>query len=60
MHQNKLIERFEDPEEEGFVHEIAHFVSLLHAKKTESAWIPLDDTLDFARFADRLLGKLEE
>lgn len=57
--QNELIECFEDPEEEGFVHEIAHFVSLLHAGKTESAWIPLNDTLDFARCADSILGKLE-
>lgn len=53
-----LVECFEDPEEEGFVHEIAHFVDLLRSGKTESPLIPLDDTLDFARQAEKILAEL--
>ncbi len=51
----ELLETFEDPEEEGFVHEIAHFVRCLREGRTESDLIPLRDTLAFARFADRVL-----
>lgn len=51
-----LVETFEDPEEEGFVHEIAHFVDLYRSGRTESDLIPLDDTLDFARTAEEILS----
>ena len=52
----ELTEVYEDPEEEGFVHEIDHFASLYWAGKTESDLIPLDDTLDFARRAEAILS----
>ena len=45
----EVVETFEDPEEEGFVHEIAHFASIFKEKKTESPLVPLSATLDFAR-----------
>lgn len=51
-----LQEVFEDPEEEGFVHEISHFVACYRAGKTESELIPLDDSLDFACRAEEILG----
>ncbi|RKJ41813.1 gfo/Idh/MocA family oxidoreductase [Acutalibacter sp. 1XD8-33] len=56
--QNRLLEEFQDSQEEGFVHEIAHFVDLLRSGKTESRWIPLADALDFAEKADLVLGAL--
>lgn len=54
----QLLETFQDPQEEGFVHEIAHFAELLRTGQTESLWIPLNDTLDFAEKADLVLGAL--
>lgn len=51
-----LVDAYEDPEEEGFVHEIAHFVDLMHAGKIESNLIPLTDNLDFIRTAERILA----
>ena len=51
-----LLECFEDPEEEGFVHEIAHFAGLSRAGKTESGLIPLTDSLDFVRAAEHILA----
>lgn len=51
-----LVERFYDPESEGFVHEIAHFVELFHAGATESPLIPLNDTLDFAKRVEGILA----
>lgn len=57
--RGELVERFEDPMEEGFVHEIAHFVELYRGGKTESPWIPLEDNLDFARRAEEILAKLK-
>ena len=53
----ELAETYEDPEEEGFVHEIAHFAKLYREGKTESDVIPLQDTLDFARRIEGILGK---
>lgn len=55
--KGELVECFDDPAEEGFVHEIAHFVELYRAGKTESPWIPLEDNLDFARRAEEILGE---
>ncbi len=52
-----LTEVFEDPEEEGFVHQIAHFVDLIHAGKTESDVNTLALTLDFAEKVDIILKK---
>ena len=49
------IETFEDPETEGFVHEIAHFASLYRSGRLESDLIPLSDNLDFVRAAERIL-----
>lgn len=51
----ELTKVFEDPEEEGFVHEIAHFAELLRAGKTESEINPLALTLDFTEHAEELL-----
>lgn len=51
-----LVERFYDPEPEGFVHEIAHFVELLRSGATESPLIPLEDTLDFAQRVEGILA----
>ena len=56
-HGYDLVETFEDPEEEGFVHEINHFAGLYREGKTESPVIPLADTLDFARRIEGILGK---
>ncbi|MBQ8972351.1 MAG: Gfo/Idh/MocA family oxidoreductase [Clostridia bacterium] len=53
--QGAPVETYEDPEEEGFVHEIAHFVELYRDGKKESDLIPLRDTLDFARRAEAIL-----
>lgn len=55
LNSGELIERYEDPEEEGFVHEIAHFAELYRNGKTESDLIPLDDTLDFAIRSEEIL-----
>ena len=52
-----LIEQFEDPEPEGFVHEIAHFAQLFRSGRTESDLIPLSDNLDFVRAAERILAQ---
>ena len=54
--RGNLIETYEDPEEEGFVHEIAHFVQLMADGTTESDLIPLKDNLDFVRAADKILS----
>ena len=51
-----LVERFYDPESEGFVHEIAHFAELYHSGATESPLIPLEDTLDFAQRVEGVLA----
>lgn len=51
-----LVERFYDPEEEGFVHEIAHFAELVRSGATESPLIPLEDTLDFAQRVEGILA----
>ena len=52
-----LTEVYEDPEEEGFVHQIAHFVELIRAGKLESDVNTLALTLDFAEKADLILKK---
>lgn len=52
-----LVEVFEDPEEEGFVHQIAHFSSLIREGKKESDINPLSLTLDFAEKADMILSE---
>lgn len=54
--RGNLVECYEDPEEEGFVHEIAHFAELYENGKTESNLIPLEDNLDFVRKADEILA----
>lgn len=51
-----LTETFEDPEEEGFVHEIRHFCDVLQAGKIESDINTWALTLDFAEKADQILG----
>lgn len=51
-----LVERFYDPEEEGFVHEITHFAELVRSGATESPLIPLRDTLDFAQRVEGILA----
>lgn len=51
-----LVERFYDPETEGFVHEIAHFAELVRSDATESPLIPLGDTLDFAQRVEGILA----
>ena len=57
----KLLDSYEETEEEdGFVHEIAHFTQLFHAGKTESDLIPLEHTLDFARQAEKILEAASE
>ena len=53
--EGRLVEAFEDPEEEGFVHEIAHFTALVREGRPESDLMPLSDTLDFSRLVSRLL-----
>ena len=53
--RGELVETFEDPEEEGFVHEVAHFVDLYRSGKKESDMIPLKDTLAFTRRAEQIL-----
>ncbi|MBQ9030930.1 MAG: Gfo/Idh/MocA family oxidoreductase [Parasporobacterium sp.] len=55
--QGKLLDSFDDPEEEGFVHEISHFCGLLRDGKTESDWIPMTDSLDFAGVYEQLLER---
>lgn len=52
-----LVEVYEDPEEEGFVHQIAHFAGLVRAGKKESDVNPLSLTLDFAEKVDLILQK---
>ena len=52
----ELAETFEDPEEEGFVHEIAHFARLYRSGRTESDVIPLADTVDFADRVESILA----
>ena len=53
--KGEVIDSYEDPEEEGFVHEIAHFVQLMNDGKLESDLIPLEDNLDFMRKVDMIL-----
>lgn len=48
----ELLEVFEDPQKEGFVHEIEHFVKLLKEGKKQSDLIPLADNLEFIRLAE--------
>ena len=50
--RGELVDSFSDPVEEGFIHEIDHFVQLIRSKDLESPLIPLADTLDFARKVD--------
>lgn len=53
----ELLDCFDDPEQEGFIHEIDHFVQMYRAGFMESMLVPLSDTLDFAETADKILGK---
>ena len=53
-----LVETFEDPQKEGFVHEIEHFAALLMEGKKQSDLIPRADTLAFNRLAEPI-GKGE-
>ena len=54
--RGNVIDSYEDPEEEGFVHEIAHFVELMKAGKKESDLIPLKDNIDFMSKVDLILN----
>lgn len=57
LNSGELVEAYEDPEEEGFVHEIAHFAELYRSGKKESDLIPLHDTLDFAIKSEEILSE---
>ena len=48
-----VLETYEDPQDEGFVHEIEHFAKLYASGKKESDLIPLADTLDFAKMVSK-------
>ncbi len=52
--KDHLLESYSDPQPEGFVHEIKHFVQLFLDKKTESPLIPLTDSADFAAAAEKI------
>lgn len=54
--RGRLLESFQDPQEEGFIHQIAHFAELLRAGAKESPLIPLEDNLEFAQRAEKVLG----
>jgi len=57
LHQGReTVEVFDDPEEEGFVHEIAHFVSLLEEGRNESDINPLALTLDLTQRGEGILN----
>ena len=58
--RGELLDSFVDPEEEGFVHEIAHFTALVREGKKESDLVPLEPTRAFAHAADRILGNKSE
>ena len=51
----KLLEVFEDPQEEGFVHEVDHFARLVREGRLESDMVPLRDTLTFVKMAGKIL-----
>ncbi|MBR3401044.1 MAG: Gfo/Idh/MocA family oxidoreductase [Parasporobacterium sp.] len=50
-----LLDSFDDPVEDGFVHEINHFCEMLREGRLESCNIPLSDTLDFTGIYERLM-----
>ena len=50
-----LVDSFDDPVEDGFVHEINHFCDMLREGRTESTFIPLADTLDFTGVYEKML-----
>ena len=50
-----LLDSFDDPVEDGFVHEIRHFCEMLREGRLESSNIPLTDTLDFTAVYERIL-----
>jgi predicted dehydrogenase len=52
--EEKMIDTFNDPEEDGFVHQIRHFAGLYRAGKLESDLIPLNDTIACAGIFDDL------
>ena len=54
----EVIERFEDDQAEGFVHEIEHVVDLHRRGLKESPLIPIADNIDFARAADLILKQV--
>ncbi len=53
---HRLVEAYDDPVEDPYVHEIHHFADLFRTGKIESDWIPLADNLDFMHRADRMRG----
>lgn len=53
--QNELIESFDDDIEDGFIHEIRHFVELYTNNKKESDRMPLKDTIECAGIFDKLI-----
>ena len=52
---NNLVDSFDDPVEDGFVHEVNHFCDMLREGRLESTNIPLADTLDFTGVYEQLL-----
>lgn len=52
--QDELVECFEDGQEEGFVYEIQHVIELYKSGQIDSPLIPIQDSIDFARAADRI------
>jgi predicted dehydrogenase len=52
--EEKMIETFNDPEEDGFIHQIRHFAGLCRDSKLESDLIPLNDTIACAGIFDDL------
>ena len=57
---HNLLESFDDPVEDGFVHEIRHFCEMLRDGRLESSYIPLADTLDFTGVYEKLLKEMNQ
>lgn len=52
--QGRATDRYEADDTDGFVHEVAHFVSLIQAGKKESDLVRPNDTIACARIFDNL------
>lgn len=55
--ENKLVERFEEDFEDGFIYEIKHFADLYRNNKIESDIIPFKDTIACAGIFDELMNQ---